>query len=504
MSIENIFGIGTSGLTANRLALEVTSENVANVNTPGYSRQRAIFETNPTNILPTGSFGNGAKIAAIQRSYDQLLQQQLIGGNSTDGKNQAVLSSLQSVEPSFNELATSGLGQAMKDFFGAWQDLTVNPSGIPERQAVLTRAQILVDNFHQVSSTLNNAIQTADRTLPGITADITDKAKNIAMLNDQIRQTNLAGGNANELMDKRDLLVRDLASKVGINVSTDSSTPDYINITLAGGGQNLVQGKSYATVYTTPAGSPSTPSLNDIYITAMGTPPPAANSSIDTNVTNTIGGPNNSLGEIGGTLAVRGTTTNKGIIQGYQDTLDELAHTIATQVNASHTTGFNLNGNTGLNFFGTATSPGPPGAATGYSGTIELSSDLYTAGTLDPTKIAAASTAAGVPGDNTNAVTIADIAKSSTIPFSSGASSIDGFYNSFVSKVGIDVQSASNVADQSTAFLKQLNTLWQSNSGVSLDEELTNLIKYQRSFQGSAKLITTATDMMDTVLGLVR
>jgi flagellar hook-associated protein 1 FlgK len=137
-----------------------------------------------------------------------------------------------------------------------------------------------------------------------------------------------------------------------------------------------------------------------------------------------------------------------------------------------------------------------------------LSSSLKTAGVLDPKKIAAAAAVVGVPGDNSNAVSIAAIAKNNAITFTTAAStqtsSISGYFNSFVSKVGIDVQGATNAASQSTAYLRQLNTLWESNSGVSLDEELTNLIKYQKAFQGSAKLINTATEMMDTVLGMVR
>jgi len=77
-------------------------------------------------------------------------------------------------------------------------------------------------------------------------------------------------------------------------------------------------------------------------------------------------------------------------------------------------------------------------------------------------------------------------------------------YKALVAKVGQDVQSAKTVVSQDAAFMKQLVTLRDSNSGVSLDEELTDLIKFQRSYQASAKLITTATDMMDIAIGLVR
>lgn len=488
MGIENIFNIGSTGLAANRLALEVTSENTANVNTPGYTRQRVIMETGPSLITAPGSFGTGVRAEHIQRAYDGMLQGQLVTGNSTDGKSQTVLKSLKAVEPAFNELATSGLGQAISDFFGAWQDLTLNPAGIPERQAVLTRGQILVDNFHQMNTTLNQAISNADNSLSGISADIFDKAKNIAMLNGQIYQTSLLGGNPNELLSQRDYLVRELATKVGITVSPsiiDPADPQPITITLSGG-ETLVQGNNYAEVYTATTGSNSP--LNDIFITAVGNPPVRG---ADTEITDTIGGPAanpNSLGEVGGALKIRGSATYPGIIDGYLSQLDELAGEIVTGVNTLHAAGFALDSTSGHDFFDAA-------------GVTSASIALDAA--LTPTLVSAANAAAGVPGDNRTALSIANIVKTPVV-FSAGTMTVDAFYNSFVSQVGVDVSGASNAAGQSTAYLKQLNSLWESNSGVSLDEELTNLIKYQQAFQGSAKLINTATEMMDTVLGLVR
>lgn len=488
MGIENILNIGSTGLAANRLALEVTSENTANVNTPGYTRQRLIMETGPSLNTAPGSFGTGVRAEHIQRAYDGMLQSQLVTGNSTDGKNQALLSALEAVEPAFNELSSSGLGQAIDDFFGAWQDLSTNPSGTAERQAVITRGQNLVENFHQMNTTLNQAISNADNSLPGLSAEIYDKAKNIALLNGQIYQTSLMGGNPNELLSQRDYLVSELASKVGITVTPsiiDPADPQPITITLSGG-QTLVQGTDYAEVYAATTGSNSP--LNDIFITGIGNPPTRG---ADTEITDTIGGPAsnpNSLGEIGGTLKIRGSAVNPGIIDGYLSKLDELANQIVTAVNTLHAAGFALDSTSGHNFFDSA---GVTSASIGLD--ASLTSSL----------VSAAASAAGVPGDNTNANAIANIANTS-IAFTTGTMTIDGFYNSFVSQVGVEVSGATNAADQSSAYLKQLNSLWESNSGVSLDEEMTNLIKYQQAFQGCSKLINTATEMMDTIISLVR
>ncbi|GAB7025852.1 flagellar hook-associated protein FlgK [Geotalea toluenoxydans] len=479
MGINDIFSIATRGIAAQRQAIEVTSENIANVNTPGYSRQRVIMESGPANLASGFPIGGGVEVVAVQRSYDNLLQTQLVNGNSTYQQNLAKQTALQQVEPLFNEVSTDGLGKAVESFFGSWQDLSLNPQGAPERQALIARSQILVDTFHQMNTNLNAVITSADQDLVSITADISDKLGNIALLNQQIMTTQGMGGNVNEMKDQRDLLVQELAGKMGITTSEQSN--GTLTVSLSLGGQVLVSGNQYSTVYTSPDGG--TPPRNDIYVTPLGNPPPANTPATDTDVTATIGGLNNGYGEIGGTLQVRDQ-----IVPGYLAKLDEMAGKIITSVNTQHTAGADLAGGAGVAFF-----TGTSSADIAVSGTI----------TSDPTRIAAAAIPFVGPGDNRNALLIADI-KNSSLAFSTGNSTVADFFNAFVSNVGIDVQKARNTAAQGEAFLKQLNTLRESNAGVSLDEELTNLLKYQRAFEGAARLVTTGSEMMDTILAMVR
>lgn len=498
MGINNLFNVAASGINASRLAIEVTSENIANVNTQGYSRQRAIFETAPTMLANGFPLGTGVKLAAVERSYDGLLQQQIVNGNSSYGKNSTMNTALQQVEPSFNEVAANGLGQSFEDFFDSWHDLSVNPQGTAERQALLARSQVLVDNFHQLNGSLNNVISNADNTLVGITNDISDKAKNIASLNFQIQTTEQLGGNANELRDQRDYLLQELGTKVGITATeqADGTVTVTLPSNAGGGGETLVSGNQYATVYTDNAGGTT---LNNIFITAVGNPPPATNPAVDTNVTATIGGPNdvtkaadNSLGEIGGTLQIRDTIV--GGPGGYLARLDEMANQLVTTVNAQHTAGYDLSGTAGGNFF---------------TGTDSAS---ITLNITDASTIAAGGpNPAPVPvdkGNNANALALADLKTDNSIAFTvngtTTTATFGSYYNSFVSSIGTDVQSAKNATAQDVSFLKQLNTLRESKSGVSLDEELTNLVKYQRAFEASSKVINTATDMMDTLINLVR
>lgn len=476
MGISSILNIARSGITQAQVAIEVTSENIANVDTDGYSRQKVVLETAPVITSNGISLGTGVKVAEVQRNYDALLQKQIVDGNSDYGESQVVQTALDQIEPSFNELTTDGLGAAMEDFFGSWQDLSVTPQGSAERQEVLTRSQIMVDTFHQAAGSLQDSMDNADTSLEGITAEITDKAKNIASLNNQILQTERLGGNANELRDQRDYLTQELGKLVGVNYAEESD--GSLTVTLSGG-QTLVQGSSYGTVSTQAnAGT----GLNDIMFTPIG-----GGASAD--VTASIGGPDNSLGEIGGTLQVRDE-----IVPGYMDKLDELANQLVTAVNTQHASGYGLDG-TQNNFFD------PTGTT---AATISLNSALTSE------KIAAAGlnplTASG-PGDNTNALSIGSL-QNTTLTFTAGgstsSSTVGSYYNALVSGIGVDTENSANTTSQSESFLKQLNALRESNSGVSLDEELTNLIKYQRAYEASAKVVNTANEMLDTVMGLIR
>ncbi len=221
--------------------------------------------------------------------------------------------------------------------------------------------------------------------------------------------------------------------------------------------------------------------LNDLIFTST--------TGVSSDVSATVGGTDNKLGKIGGTLQVR-----DDIIPGYLGRLDEMVNRMVTAVNSVHGSGYGLDGSQN-NFF-------DPAGTT--SGTIALNpaitSNKIAAAGSDPTTVSG-------PGDNTNALSLAGL-KSTAFTFTvngqSTTATTAGYYNSLVSSVGIDTRNATTTTRQNESFLKQLHTLRESNSGVSLDEELTNLMKYQRAYQASAKIISTATDMLDTVMGLIR
>jgi len=474
MGLNAALEIGRNGLSVYQTATEVTAENIANVNTPGYSRQRVVLESAPPTTANGFPLGAGVRIATVERSYDSLLQQQLVIAQTAQSYDTTKYNVLQQIEPTFNEIATDGLGAAISNFFGAWQDLTVNPSGFSERQAVLSRAQILVDNFHSVSKTLNDTITTENASLVPQTNDINAILTSIAQLNGQIQTTELVSGNANEIRDQRDQLVRDLSEKMGIKFTenTDGTTDVYVSgVTDPGpppvtGNIYLVQGSKAGSL--TLSGTTYTVTAHD----ANGT----ASSTVDANMYTASDG-----GELWATLQMRDT-----IIPGYLSQVDSLAAAIASTVNAVHTAGSDLNGNDGIAFFD---------AASATAASIAINPAL-----TSTDQIAAAGKGAPA-GDNSNALQIAQLQNALTM--STNTASFNSYYDRLVSSVGLDVQTAKNTVTQDDVFTKQLTSLRESNSGVSLDEELTNLVKYQRSYQASAKLITTVADMLDMVMGII-
>jgi len=461
MGISSAMEIGKNGLNIYRVATEVTGENIANVNTPGYSRQRIILETAPPTTANGFPLGTGVQIASVERVYDSLLQQQLVNAQTTQGYDTTKSNVLQQIEPSFNEVTNDGLGAAISGFFNAWQNMTINPSGVAERQEVLTQSQVLADNFHFISKALNDTISTQNASLVPIVDTINATLNRIAELNGQIKSTELVSGNANEMRDQRDQLIRDLSQKIGISFTENKDGTTDVQFA----GTSIISGTSAGSFSL--AANPLTGKYDVKLAAANGGTPTVVNPS---------------TGELGATLALRDT-----IIPGYIAQIDTLASTITTQVNAVHIGGFDLNGNPGIAFF-------DPSATTAAAFNINPALTL--------TSQIAASSSALQSGDNGNALKM--VALQGQKVMSGNTATMNSYVDSLVSQVGLAVASGKRVVSQDEAFMKQLTTLRDSNSGVSLDEELTNLIKYQKSYQASARLITTATEMMDTVLGMIR
>jgi len=460
--MSNILGlldIGRGALLAHQKAISITGHNIANVNTPGYSRQRVNMATNPGLTSVPGQMGAGVRVSDIQRIYDQFLGSQINTESYNLGKWEAEKSSLERVEIVFDETTGFGLNQAMGDFWNAWQDLANNPEGHTERQVLVAKSEIMAETFNKISSDLNQQQNDIDSSIEGAVIEINTIAGQISDLNIKISDIEKSGQSANDLRDERDLLLKELSSM--IDISTFEGNDGQVSV-LVGSGRPLVQ-PPYSLSLSTVTNASGHEDV--VWVDRDG-------NTVD--ITNDISG-----GKLKGWLEVRDVK-----IEDYKARLDDLASSIITEVNNLHTAGFDLNGAAGGAFF-TGTSASDIAVDTNIINDVNL--------------IAASGT--GAPGDNSNAIAIANLQNG--LLMSGGTTTYDDFYNSLVSDVGIDVQSAQMNYDHQTAMAASLDNYRESISGVSLDEEMVNLVKFQHAYDAAAKLISAVDEMMNTVMNMV-
>ncbi|MBW2099632.1 MAG: flagellar hook-associated protein FlgK [Deltaproteobacteria bacterium] len=452
-NINGILNMGSRALLTQQMAIEVTGHNIANVNTPGYSRQRVNMETNE----PVSSFVTGVKATGIQRIYDQFLGDQINNESQNLGKWEARKGALERIEIILDESSGYGLNQAMSEFWNTWQDLANNPSGHTERVTLLAKGETLATTFNMAYSDLIQIQNDMDAGIKGTIREINLAAEQIVDLNQKIPQAELNNQSANDYRDERDLLLKELSSMIDINSFEDDEGKVTV---LVGNGKALVENVTSWSLSTN--GS----DLQDIvWNDGNGNP---------VDITDNISG-----GKLKGWLEVRDVT-----VPDYLNRLDTLAGSIISEVNDIHESGFGLDGLNEYDFF-TGTS----------ADDIAVDSIVIN----DVNKIAAAGSLAGVPGDNSNAIAIANLQNGLTM---SGAT-FDDYYNSLVSDVGSSTQEAAINFDHQSAMADQLDNYRESVSGVSLDEEMVNLVKFQHAYEAAAKLISTVDEMLETVISMV-
>ena len=459
--IYGILNVARGALLTQQRAIDVTGHNIANVNTPGYSRQRVNMQTNTPIPFAPGQMGTGVDAVEIQRIYDRFLGVQISNENQNLGKWEAQKECIEKAEMILDETSGYGLSQAMSEFWNAWQDLANNPSGHTERTSLKTKSEILANTFNKIYSGLQQIQKDTDDSIKGTIQEINLITHQIADLNQQISEIEVTGQNANDLRDSRDLLLNELSSM--IDMTTSEGDNGKVSVFVSGG-RPLVQGNSSWDLST----ETNVSGLQDIvWLDGSGS---------SANITNSISG-----GKLKGWIEARDAS-----IPGYLSRLDDLAATIISEVNTLHQGGFDLNSNPGEVFF-TGTS------ASQIAVNLNIVNDVNL--------IAASGTPGGVPGDNSRAIAIANLQYATTM--SGGTATFDDYYNSVVSDVGNDVLTASTNFDHQTSMVNHLDNYRESISGVSLDEEMINLIKFQHAYDAAAKLITTVDELLNTVINMV-
>ena len=462
--------IGSRGLSSSQTALDVIGHNTSNVNTPGYSRQVTSLEATDPYALPAGNspslgqLGTGVNVSAVTRVRDNFIDLRVYDANGQQGANANLRDVLGRVEQAFNEPGTSGIGSQLTKFFNSFSDLSANPESQALRATVRNSAQALVNAFHSVNETLGQIAPDTTGKIQVKVKEANDLAGQIAALNSQIRLSIASGQKPNDLLDKRGSLINQLSTIVpvqvldGKNYQTGQATGE-ININV--GGFSLVQGDGTNALPATVSTTAHTPTL----VTDTGDPVPISG------------------GEVGGLIQA------STIVAGYQKSLDTLASGVITTVNSVHAAGVDLNGNQGQAFFS-----GKDAASLAISGTVQ--SDLNTIAAAGPPTPPATFSA----GNGDNARSLASLAYTPSI----GNASFTDFYNTTVSQAGSDSKLYQNQSDNQDKVVSQLKSQQSSVSGVSLDEELTRLLQYQRSYQAAARVVNTFDETLDRIInGLV-
>ena len=473
--MPGLFGtlhLGASSIQVQHQGIEVAGHNIANVSNPAYSRQRVQIATANAVPTPIGPIGTGAQVTGIQQLRSDLLDRRVTSESSVRGSLQAHQQALrfgqsilgqeidrQATGPE-GSAAAAGVGgqhalaERLGGLFNAFQSWSTAPASLADRQAVLIEAENVATEFNRVDRQLNDLETALNESIDGDVADANQLLTTIARLNEQIFKVEDRPGTANDLRDLRQQRIEELGQLVNITVSPGQS--GMVDISL--GGQSLVQGTQVLdTLETYDAGGGQ-----HMVRTVTGAAPLVMTS-----------------GSIHGTLSAR-----DGALQALRQDVNELASHLITTINSIHATGYSLTGSTGANLF----------AGTDASNIAVDSAVVGNAALLQ------GSGASGAVGDNQVALALAQVANQPQAAL--GNQTFSQRYSETVATFG---QALSNVnaqlSDQEvveTMLLRQRDSL----GGVSLDEEMTDMIKYQRAFEASARLITTVDELLQTIISM--
>jgi flagellar hook-associated protein 1 FlgK len=547
VSINNLYDIGRTALNAAQFGLEVTGNNIANVNTPNFSRQRAVFGPGVSVSIGGVPFGTGVSILGVERIYDPFLGFQTNSAFAA-AEDYAMREQIYTrIETLLYPSDESNLGALMDDFFNAWQDLSLNPSSLPERNVVLARAEELATAFRSLNSSFQSEIDYFNSLLEGYQNEINRLGEEIAGLNREILRSTGSDSPPNDLLDQRDRLVKELSGYLNVTVIGQESGAVTV---LAAGGQPLVEDGQFH-----PLELVKDASRNDFYRLSV----------LGTDITENV-----QAGRIKGVLEAREQVTR------LQDDLDLLAAGLVKEVNILHASGYDLGGATGRDFFaplgvscdpsavnrggadctlrevtdaslltlddyeirftapdtfsivnvtdqvtvasGLAYSSGSPiefegirlvftdagGApAAGDSFRVSVTDGMareIDVALEDPLEIAAAQEPAALPGDNRNALALASLKNESVL--ADGTASLGGFFHSLVADVGSLVLDAGRNADAKQVLYESMEAYRQSVSGVSLEEEELRLLMFQNAYQAAARYLQVVDEMIDHLFEL--
>ncbi|GAA3450662.1 flagellar hook-associated protein FlgK [Dactylosporangium matsuzakiense] len=455
-----------SALYAQRRALDLTGQNIANANTEGYSRQRVELSpvqslTQPAYWSKSEAIGDGVKITDVTRLHDEFISNRTRTERGLNAYLQAQNGVYNNVEQAIGEPSDNGLQAQLSDYWSAWSDVANRPGDMSARTQLLSRANTVTQTMGTTRQNLDNLFGATREALDADVSVVNQTSAGVADLNARIKLARNANMPTNELSDQRDQLVMKLSELTGAagRLNEDGS------MDVALGGNLLVQGDSVRNLR----------AVGSTTVDGIGVAPVQvqfADNGSSAGVT---------TGKVASGLEAL-TKTIPDTVAG----LDSVAATLIQNVNDQHAKGYDVSTTP------PSTTPSPQPGGAFFTGTS--AKDIRVAIT-DPTKIAASSTpATPYQGDNANAM--AAIAQSPQ-----GA---DTQYRNFVVDIGIQAQTVNRRAQSQQVISDDVTSAEQAESGVSLDEEMTNMLMYQRAYEAAAKVVSTVDTTLDTLINMKR
>jgi|YelNatPaOPRAMG01_1025707.scaffolds.fasta_scaffold01927_6 flagellar hook-associated protein 1 FlgK len=439
----NLSSVGLSGINAAEAEIAVVESNITNASNPNYSVESANLAAIPA---PDGA-GGGVEVLGTQRAQAPFLTSQINSAQSTESLNASFAQVAQAAQTLLAPSSGADLGQAMQSMFNAFTNLSASPEDPTVRQSAIAAAGTFAQTAQQVSSQLASEANGALGGLSSLVAQVNQISSQIADLNSQITAQQARGNDPAALLDRRDGLVSQLSQLIG--ASADSQGNVSVN------GVPLVFGANALTL-----GISGTGASTGLEVSLANGNQPIPTGSLG--------------GQIGGLLS------GVAAVNQVRASFDSLVTSIASAINTQHAAGYGLDGSTGnVLFLIPGTSSGP----------IELNP------AINVQNLAAASSAAGLPGDGSNASAIAALGQASGLDAAYPGSTFIEAFAQLQSDFGSLVQAANNNQQQAAATVQSLSTLKGSITGVSLNDQLTKLIEYQSALEAAGRAVQAVNDM---------
>jgi flagellar hook-associated protein 1 FlgK len=468
--------IGISGAWAQQRALDVTGQNISNVNTPGYARQGITHASSTPSrhgIQGNGNrmtVGTGVDVQDIRQYRDYFLDQKLKRENTSLGYWDARKSSIEELETIFNDNSEDGLQAVMDDFWNSWSQLSKPGGGLTARAMVKENAIAFVETAKNLDAMLTNYRKNRNNEIKENVDRLNTVTSGIAELNYDIRRIEASGVVANDMRDQRDALVVELSRMVNIQVI------DGTTFNIAVEGMQVVAGD------------------NSIPLVAV--PDASADGYFSIKWGKTMETIHINSGSIKALVDSRDE-----LVDGYRNRLNEFVKAVAGEVNELHYAGFgNIDGTNRYMFVNSKdnTIAGLDITNIGFNPNLEEVNHIAAAESEPP----------GNYEDNKNALKISewrlkDVFTDTIYDNVNGKYNFDEFYRSLITDIGLEGNKAANAAEAQGLLVEQIEYKRQALMAVSLDEEMSNLIKYEHSYNAAARIVNAMDEMLDNVINKV-